>query len=422
MNQPDKVILSARWLGRAGFGIADHAVIAGTNFVLNILFARWLTVEGYGLFVVAMSCIAIINGFQVSLVLDPMTVFGAGKYRPTARAYVRRLGGWHIAACAVLGAVVLVLAAFGGLIASPVVEFAFMAALCAMVLFAFVRRAIYLQVRPHVALAAAAVQAVTSIGLTLVWHHFAEFSPAYALAVIAAGAGAGSAVGWGFSRLRPVDIAAESPPPVRMIGEDHWRYGRWAGATSLVYVGGVFAYPPLIAWMVGLEAAGRFRAVETLFMPIAQLTPALGTVALPVIVTHRDRLSPALVRLLLLGSAALTLLYAIPVIVFAPTIAGYLFANPDFGSDLWLTTAIGTATVIATVKNTAVILLRAIDGPRGEFWSQSAVTTMTLTIGVGAGLLAGLDGLVTALVVARVAGLAVALWLLAASIERRNAS
>jgi O-antigen/teichoic acid export membrane protein len=303
-----------------------------------------------------------------------------------------------------------------------VVEFAFAAALCAMVLFAFVRRVIYLQMRPHVALAAAAVQAMTSIGLTLVWHHLGEFSPAHALAVIAAGVGAGSAVGWGLSRPRPADIAAELSPSIRTIGEDHWRYGRWAGGTSLVYIGGVFAYPPLIAWMVGLEAAGRFRAVETLFMPVAQLTTALGMVALPVIVAHRDRLGPALVRSLLLGSAALTLPYAIPVVVFAPAIAGYVFANPGYGSDLWLTASIGTATVIATVQNTAVILLRAIDGPRGEFWSQSAVTAITLTIGVGAGLLAGLDGLVTALVAARFAGLAVVLWLLTASMERRNAS
>jgi O-antigen/teichoic acid export membrane protein len=423
MHEPDTVKLSARWLGRAGSGIADQALIAGTNFALNILFARWMSVEAYGVFAVTMSCILIITGFQVSLVLDPMTLFGAGKYRPAARAYVRKLGAWHLLACAMVGALVLLLAAFGGLIASPAIEFAFAAALCATVLFAFVRRAIYLQIRPHVALAAAAVQAVTSIGLTLVWYRLAEFSPAHALLVIAAGASAGSVAGWGLSRPRPANTAAETPPPIRMIAEDHWHYGRWAGGTSLVYIGGVFAYPPLIAWMVGLDAAGRFRGVETLFMPVAQLTTALGMVGLPVIVAQRDRLGPALVRSLLLGSAALTVPYAILVVVFAPAIAGYVFANPDYGSDLWLTAAIGTATVMATVQNTAVILLRAIDGPRGEFWSQLAVTAITLTIGIGAGLLAGLDGLVTALVGARTAGLAVALWLLTASMQqRRNAS
>jgi O-antigen/teichoic acid export membrane protein len=412
MGERDTVTLSARWLRHGAFGILDQAVIAGTNFTLNVLFARWMTVETYGLFAVAMSCILIVTGFQVALVLDPMTVFGAGKYRAVAQAYVAQLGRLHVHVFAALGAIVLVVIAFGGLLISPHALVAFAAALCAAMLFAFVRRAIYLQIRPDLAFAAAVAQAVCSIGLALAWHRFGDFSPARAFVVIAAGAGAASMVGWSISRAKPADIRAESPPELRAIGQDHWRYGRWAMGTSLVYIGGIFAYPPLIAWMVGLAAAGRFRAVETLFMPVAQLVTATSTLALPVLVAHRDRLRSGLVRLALLGLAVLALFYAIPMVVFAPAVAGYVFANPAYGSDLWLIAAIGTATVLATVQNAALVLLRAIEQPRGEFWSQLAATAMTFIAGIPAGMLAGLDGLAGVLVAARLAGLIVTLRLL----------
>jgi O-antigen/teichoic acid export membrane protein len=345
-----------------------------------------------------------------------MTVFGARKYSAVARAYVHKLGFVQLLAFAAFGGLAVVLFEIGSWPARSHSELAFGVALCSMMLFAFVRRAIYLEIRPHLAVTATAAYAASCIGVALVWHRFADFSPADGLVVFAAGSGMGTVIGWWLSRRKPVHVDSDSLPSVRTMCHDHWQYGRWASGTWLVYTGGISVYPLIIAYMLGFEAAGVFRAIETLFVPVGQLFTALGTLGLPVIVAQRHlrgrQLSGSLVGLVLLGCGAVAVCYTVPVILFAPAIATYVFAKPEYASDVWVTAFIGIATVIAVVQSVVYLLLRSIERPYGEFWSQLSVTGITLTVGIGAGMLAGLTGIAAGLAAARSVGLIVALWLL----------
>ena len=69
--------------------IADQGVASSTNFVLNILLARWLLPREYGAYSVCWSILLILAGFHNALILEPMTVVGPAEYRDNLDAYLR---------------------------------------------------------------------------------------------------------------------------------------------------------------------------------------------------------------------------------------------------------------------------------------------------------------------------------------------
>ena len=72
-----------------------------------MLLARWLTPEGYGAFTVAYILFLLIGAVFGGLIVEPMLVYGAGRFRDRVPAYLRVLLGGHVlftlAAGAVLG-------------------------------------------------------------------------------------------------------------------------------------------------------------------------------------------------------------------------------------------------------------------------------------------------------------------------------
>jgi O-antigen/teichoic acid export membrane protein len=85
-------------LSRLGFlvhkgslAVLDQCLFAGTNFLVNILLARWLSPEHYGAFVLAFSIFLFLSGFHNALILDPMSVLGPVHYKDRSREYLSSL-------------------------------------------------------------------------------------------------------------------------------------------------------------------------------------------------------------------------------------------------------------------------------------------------------------------------------------------
>jgi O-antigen/teichoic acid export membrane protein len=417
----------ARWLGRAGFALSDQALLSGTTFVLNLLCARWMSTQEFGVFAVQMSCMIVLNGVQNALVLEPMTIFGAGKFRSAVDGYIAKLGLLQLFVLATVCVAAFVFIEISPWMVSPLVALTFVVTICAMTLFGFVRKTIYMHVLPHFSLVVSSVSAATSIGLALAVHWFGDFSPIDGLKVYAAGWGMGGVVGWWLLRShRRADVTSEAPPTMRALCSDHWRYGRWALGTAIAFMGSSAAYPPIIASILSFESAGKYRAIDTLFAPVDQLLRALSTLVLPAIVGRRSREASALtdgwVRAALLVSGSVAALYVFPMVLFGPTIALYVFAKPEYATDWRIFAFIGSAAVLGALQSTACLFLRSLERPHAEFWSQLTVAAATFTIGLGAGILAGLDGLAAALVIARGSGVIVALWLLNKEMAKSGAA
>lgn len=64
----------------SGLSLVDQGLFAGSNFILNVLLARWLTVAEYGTFALAYSLFIFFATFHSAAFIEPMLVFGPGKY------------------------------------------------------------------------------------------------------------------------------------------------------------------------------------------------------------------------------------------------------------------------------------------------------------------------------------------------------
>jgi len=76
------------WLVKSAFAIGEQGMIAGSNFLLNVLVARWLTPEEYGGYAVAFAIYILFISFYQALVLEPMSVLSASLDEQRFRAYL----------------------------------------------------------------------------------------------------------------------------------------------------------------------------------------------------------------------------------------------------------------------------------------------------------------------------------------------
>src|SRR5574337_1323441 len=84
------------WLSKVFLAVMDQGLISGSNFVMSILLARWLSAEQYGAYALAFSIFLLLSQFYVSLLLEPMAVFGGSTYRYRQQGYLGALLWIHL--------------------------------------------------------------------------------------------------------------------------------------------------------------------------------------------------------------------------------------------------------------------------------------------------------------------------------------
>src|SRR5207253_2960086 len=76
------------WAVRGGLAVADQASLAGTNFAVSVLLARWLAPASYGAFSVALAFSWLLRNLYDAVVNAPMSVIGVGRHRERFRSYL----------------------------------------------------------------------------------------------------------------------------------------------------------------------------------------------------------------------------------------------------------------------------------------------------------------------------------------------
>ncbi len=77
-----------RWFLKGGIAVLDQGIFSGSNFVFNILLARWLDPAAYGAFSVLFAIYLFLSGFHNALIMEPMTVLGPALYLDRLREFV----------------------------------------------------------------------------------------------------------------------------------------------------------------------------------------------------------------------------------------------------------------------------------------------------------------------------------------------
>jgi O-antigen/teichoic acid export membrane protein len=277
------------WATKGGLAILDQGLFAGTNFLANVLLARWLSPVEYGAFALAYSVFLFCGTFYSALVTEPMMVFGAGKYQDCFDRYL----GLVLRTQCIIGAGLTLLLLCGALVAelwvhSPGVGWAVAGAAvatpCILSLWV-VRGAFYVRLQPAWAAAGGAVYCFLFLLCLISLHITGRLTPGSGLAVMGSAALA-TAILLAF-RLRPRWNAAFGAPTVRDITADHWGYGRWAAAAAPVAWIPEGIYFLILPAGFGLAEAGVLKALVNLAMPVLQSTSALGILLLQLLVRHR---------------------------------------------------------------------------------------------------------------------------------------
>ena len=382
-----------RWAGRGFWALMDQGLFATSNFILNILLARWITPAEYGAFTVSYTIFLLLGTFHTALITEPMLVFGSGKYKDCFFQYLRVLLRGHclfttiigafFAAAALVFAVTthshLTPALFGLSIAGPFILFQWL-----------MRRACYVNMQPQFAAYSGAVYMVLMLLGAYGLYHFAWLGSVTALGIMALSSLASGI--WLVKKLTPIQESRYTGTLQKDSRQDHWKYGKWAlGTAMLTWIPGNINYLLLPIWG-NLQDAGTYRALLNLFLPVMHITTAVGGLLIPTFVNVRDneKFSKLIYRLFILFIITPIIYWLILGLTGQPLIQ-FLYAGKYvyFSKLLWIA---GLIPIIAAVVAVSGAVLSALELPNKVFIANAWSTAATLTIGVGLLIMLGVKG------------------------------
>jgi len=383
------------WLTKGTLAVADQGVFAVSNFLLNVLLARWLAPADYGAFALVYSVFLSLLLIHNALITTPMLVFGQGKYRTRFAEYLGVLLRIHIALM-LPGSALLLLAAYPlSRVYSPEIGRAFLALAVAapfILLLWLLRRAFYARLDPIWAAASGVVYLIILVTATAALHSTGHLSPTTALLCMAMA----SLITCALLLLRLRPSFATDTSTIRTVARDHWDYGKWvaAGAGPNWVTDNIY-FLVLPAWL-GLAQAGALKALLNLAQPASQSISALGVLLMPILV--RDRATG--------GNSGMTRTMKLSTVLFLGCSAAYMALLWEFRThifhalyggkfsayDSWPLLAAGLIPIAQGLPNVVGAALGAIERPKLGFWADSWSAGFALLIGIPLAFRLGVGG------------------------------
>jgi O-antigen/teichoic acid export membrane protein len=406
-----------RWGTKGGLAILEYGLIAGSNFVLGFLLARWMTAEQYGAYGLGFSIFLLLSFLYQALLLEPMSVYGGSNFRENLRGYMRTSLKMHNAISAVIfgafaiaagvtlamGKSAALAGALGGLtIAAPCIF-----------LFWLGRRGFYLKISPGPAAVAAALYFLLVLAGTFAinrLHILSSFSAFVVMGLAAVVCGIALLIA-----LRRVLPPSDTIPDLRETWRKHWSYGKWALLSSIAGWIPNYFYFTIIGLFNGIAHDGEYRALMNIAGPVLQTYAALSMLFLPFASRVNSKEGKAGAYALTWKFTALfstgTLVYWAIVIPLRTPILHILYAG-NYSNIADYIPYFALETIIWSAGVGASIILRAMESPRSMFIANCAASMVTFVIGIPATKYFALWGVVWSIVLSNVVGLAITLILL----------
>jgi len=396
------------------WAVADQGLFAASNLLVNVLLARWLPPSEYGAFATAYAILLLVSVAHVALLIEPMLVFGSGKYATRSASYFRILLRYHWYLSG-LGSVVIGGVAYVLWLSDAATLAAAVASLAVAAPFIFLswlaRRACYLHSRPAWAAAGGVLNLVLVSGGALVLYAVGLLSVMSASILIAS---AGVVVGaWLLRRLDAIADDQLEEPPRSAVYADHWHYGRWAAGTGVLAWVPIYAYYLVLPTWSGLEASAALKALFNLILPILHSDSALTTLLVPVLVRARASAGRFrhLLRLAALMLAIEGVVYWLMLGIFREELIVTIYGGSyrGYANLLWL---LGLLPLAAGLLNVLGSALRALEQADDVFWSTVAAVVVTLGVGIGAVRLWGITGSIVGMLLSWLVQIAAMSWFL----------
>lgn len=408
---------------RKGFwAVGDQTLFSATNFLLNVLLARWLGKEAYGVFAVAYSVFIFVMVVHSALLIEPMLVFGPGRYKGRFIAYLRALvwggHGWFALVSSVLlacGGVVLQVAGspqlaaalYGFALVQPFISLLWM-----------MRRATYVRDEQHLAVGGG-VCYLLIVGAGLYGLRYAESATVFTALLVMGGASLVS-IAYIAMQLRGAS-SAQTPSGAlfdRTLFADltrkHWAYGRWSVGTGALMWVPENVYVLLLPIWGGYAQSGAFKALMNLVRPMFHSYTAFSHLLIPELVkAHAEGRLQRMIALTTAGFVACAVAYWLVIGAFSADVIRWLYGD-DYGEYADLMWLLGALPIAVGTKVVLEAALRALEKPDLLFWAYLASTVLTLTLGLGLLALYGIAGAAVGLILSSLVVTAGALYFLSA--------
>jgi O-antigen/teichoic acid export membrane protein len=395
--------------------VADQGVASSTNFVMNVLLARWLTRSDYGAFSVAWSFCLVFAAFHNALIVEPMIIIGPSEFGDKLEPYLARVNRfqWLVAA-----ALSVVAALLGFFYREPVVRRSLLGlALClpGYMLLLTRRREQHVLHQPGKALRFSLIYAVLVGGV--LWTLNATSTLSAASGTLAIG------VSWlaAFAGRMPKADAGG----MLEVAKEHWRYGKWLLASSLLAVGIPDVQTIMLSLLVDLKSAGALRALMNFVLPLSQLMTAFNVYALPRFARRikQSGTGPGLRHVIFFPALMLMIgfVYMAVLILAGPVLEKVLYGG-KMAEYLGYLPLLAAGALLAVVAGGFSTLLRAAQNSAHQF--VSGVAGSVVGVGSAFALLKqfGLTGALWSIVLANAAAAAVVIGAYALALRKDPAA
>ena len=350
------------WGIKGGIAVTDQALFSGSNFIINVLLARWFSSELYGIFSIVFSIYLFASSFHNALILEPMTILGPANYSENIHAFVVTQIKIHFPFTAAMG-LFLVIAGYLFPQASGFRDVLVSAGLSLpfLLLLWLVRRAFYVMQKPQRAMLSSFLYSMfLTIGLLL--SHPIQIVMVFPLL------GAASFFGSVFVLLleKIWDDKNRTFFNLREQLSIQWNFGKPLFIAAFFYTAGsrfqIFATGSL----VGIDAAGVWRALQNFALPMMQGVTAISVLILPVLSVEFGRRNFHAMRYkgyrFMLIMVLLATIYEIVLVFFHKQVEYFLYGG-KFAEYSWLIPVVGLIGILMALEVGFAVIVRSLQKP-----------------------------------------------------------
>jgi O-antigen/teichoic acid export membrane protein len=386
--------LLRQFLGREIWALSDQAIVSATNFLTNVMLARFMGLREFGIFALAWMSVLFVNSLQIPLIISPMMSIGPKQEEKDRPSYFGALVFQElvlVSFCFIL--VFLSLKTLSGFFRHA--DLAHLALPLAVSAFAyqmqdFVRRYFFATRQNRRALADDALSYLTQLPILFLLHREGHLNSATALWVIAGTSIIGMVVGWFW--FERIEFHREW---IKSVSKRHWKVSRWLTGSALLTWTSSNLFVIAAPVYYGAAAAGILRASQNLMGVTHVWFQGLDNIV-PVETARRLREGGvhsmlAYTRSILFKWGGLTLLFA-TIMAIAPGFWLRLVYGPEMVQYGYVLRLYALLYVMIFVGGPLRAGLQALEFTAPIFWSYSAMTAFSFAFAVPLAKWLGLKG------------------------------
>lgn len=373
-------------LGRVAWALVDQATFALGNFLLNILLARLLSPQNYGIFALVFVVYTFVFTLYGSLITEPMLVFANSKFANNFSLYLRSLFRmhWQLTLSIMLGLFFIgLIGQFCGwhLVAQACIGLGIV--IPTGLLSVLMRRATYPQNRQYLAGLGGILYLFLVVSSIFMVDHFWTLNSTIAFIIMGcSGLLTGLSIYPMLNHQNSTTVFSVNIS-IQSVWKQHWSYGVWSVPASLMaWLPWNFPVLILPLWY-GIETTATLKALLNVISPIMNVVVLNNTLILPILARARgtgiDQFKKRIwvfIRLVL----AATIINWLAVGLLHRLLVGWLYN----GQYLLQSQLLWFLALLPLLDGVIIILasaLRALEQPREIFIAYLIAAIVLLTMG-----------------------------------------